>query len=51
MADVNPFSSMLNQEKIFKFEVPDKMVGLIIGKGGETLKNIALKSNTKIFVP
>lgn len=42
---------MLNQEKIFKFEVPDKMVGLVIGKGGETLKNIALKSNTKIFIP
>lgn len=51
VADINPFSSMLNQEKIFKFEVPDKMVGLVIGKGGETLKNIALKSNTKIFVP
>lgn len=27
------------------------MVGLVIGKGGDTLKNIALKSNTKIFIP
>jgi hypothetical protein len=48
---MNPFSSMHNQDKILKFDVPDKMVGLVIGKGGETLKSIALKSNTKIFVP
>jgi len=27
------------------------MVGLVIGKGSETLKSIALKSNTKIFIP
>jgi len=27
------------------------MVGLVIGKGTEMLKSIALKSNTKIFVP
>ena len=51
VADVNPFSSMHNQDNILKFDVPDKMVGLVIGKGGETLKSIALKSNTKIFVP
>jgi predicted RNA-binding protein YlqC (UPF0109 family) len=51
VADINPFSSMLNQDKIFKFEVPDKMIGLVIGKGGETLKSIALKSNSKIFIP
>jgi hypothetical protein len=41
----------MNQDKILKFEVPDKMVGLVIGKGGETLRSIALKSNTKIFIP
>ena len=51
VADVNPFSSMHNHDNILKFDVPDKMVGLVIGKGGETLKSIALKSNTKIFVP
>jgi len=27
------------------------MVGLVIGKGTETLKGIAMKSNTKIFIP
>ena len=31
--------------------VPDKYVGLIIGKNGETLKGIAQRSNAKIFVP
>ena len=25
-------------EKIYKFEIPDKMVGLVIGKGTETIK-------------
>ena len=39
------------QRNILKFEIPDKMVGLVIGKGTETLKGVALKSNTKIFVP
>lgn len=27
------------------------MVGLVIGKATETLKSVAMKSNTKIFVP
>ena len=27
------------------------MVGLVIGKGTETIKQIAHKSNTKIYVP
>ena len=27
------------------------MIGLVIGKGTETLKSVAMKSNTKIFVP
>lgn len=32
-------------------KVPDKYVGLIIGKSSETLKGIATRSDTKIFVP
>jgi polyribonucleotide nucleotidyltransferase len=32
-------------------KVQDKFVGLIIGKQGETLKNIASQTNTKIFMP
>lgn len=36
---------------ISRFEIPDKMVGLVIGKGTETLKGIAHKSNTRIFIP
>jgi hypothetical protein len=38
-------------KNVYKFEIPDKMVGLVIGKGSETLKGIALRSNTKIFIP
>jgi hypothetical protein len=38
-------------KNVYKFDIPDKMVGLVIGKGSETLKSIALKSNTKIFIP
>jgi hypothetical protein len=41
VADVNPFVSLLNKDKIFKFDIPDKMTGLVIGKGGDTLKGIA----------
>jgi len=51
VAESNPFVSLANKDQIFKFDIPDKMVGLVIGKGGETLKSIALKSNTKIFIP
>ena len=51
VADVNPFVSLLNKDKIFKFDIPDKMTGLVIGKGGDTLKGIAQQSNTKIFIP
>jgi len=46
VGDVNPFSGPMQQLK-----VPDKFVGLIIGKNGENLRGIAQKSNTKIFVP
>lgn len=34
-----------------KVKVPDKFVGLIIGKNGENLRGIAQRSNTKIFIP
>ena len=46
VGDVNPFIG--NPEK---FKVPDKYVGLIIGKSGENLKGIASRTNCKIFVP
>jgi len=51
IGEVNPFVSALNMDKLFVFDIPDKMVGLVIGKGTETLKSIALKSNTKIYIP
>jgi len=34
-----------------KIRVPDRYVGLIIGKSGENLKGVASRSNTRIFVP
>lgn len=46
VGDVNPFFG--SNEKL---RVPDKFVGLIIGKSGENLKGIAVRSNTRIFVP
>jgi predicted PilT family ATPase len=46
VGDTNPFVG--NMEKL---RVPDKYVGLIIGKSSENLKGIAQRSNTKIFVP
>jgi far upstream element-binding protein len=51
VADINPFITHANKSKVYRFEVPDKMVGLVIGKSTETLKSIALRSNTRIFVP
>lgn len=51
VGDTNPFISHANREKLFTFTIPDKMVGYVIGKGTETLRSIALKSNTKIFIP
>ena len=51
VGDLNPFVCPSNQDKLFVFGIPDKMVGLVIGKGTETLRQIALKSNTKIFIP
>lgn len=46
VGDTNPFSG--GSEKM---RVPDKYVGLVIGKSSENLKGIAARSNTKIFVP
>ena len=46
VGDINPFIG--NPER---FKVPDKYVGLIIGKSGENLKGIASRTNCKIFVP
>lgn len=46
VGDYNPFPGPHQ-----KVKVPDKYVGLIIGKNGDTLKGIAQRSNTKIFVP
>ena len=46
VGDTNPFYG--NTDKL---RVPDKYVGLIIGKGADNLKGVAQRSNTKIFVP
>ena len=46
MGDNNPFHG-----PHYPVQVPDKFVGLIIGKNGENLKGIAQRSNTKIYVP
>lgn len=46
VGDINPFNGPSS-----KVKVPDKFVGLIIGKNGENLRGIAQRSNTKIFVP
>ena len=46
VGESNPFIG--NTERL---KIPDKYVGLIIGKSGENLKGIAQRSNTRIFVP
>ena len=46
VGDVNPFTGHSQ-----KLKVPDKFTGLIIGKNGETLRGIAQRSNTRIFIP
>jgi far upstream element-binding protein len=51
VGESNPFLTSANMHKLLRYEVIDKFVGLIIGKGGDTVKGIALKSNTKIFIP
>lgn len=46
IGETNPFS---NPQRFVK--VLDKYVGLVIGKQGDTLKNIAAQTTTKIFMP
>jgi len=46
VGDTNPFPGPHQ-----KVDVPDKYVGLIIGKNGENLRTIASRSGTRIFVP
>ncbi|XP_055009503.1 far upstream element-binding protein 3 isoform X2 [Boleophthalmus pectinirostris] len=48
----NQFSSMLNTRALTTedFKVPDKMVGFIIGKGGEQISRIQLESGCKIQI-
>lgn len=46
VGETNPFSGFSE-----RLNVPDKYVGLIIGKSGENLKGVAARSNCKIFVP
>jgi len=37
--------------KVFEMDVPDNLVGLIIGKGGETIKGINRSSGAIVFIP
>ncbi|KAK7896009.1 hypothetical protein WMY93_021334 [Mugilogobius chulae] len=48
----NQFSAMLNSRALTTedFKVPDKMVGFIIGKGGEQISRIQLESGCKIQI-
>lgn len=46
VGDYNPFFGHAE-----RLPVPDRYVGLIIGRSGENLKGIANRTNTKIFVP
>ncbi len=36
---------------MFEMFVPDNLVGLIIGKGGETIKGINKSSGAIVFIP
>ena len=47
IGEANPFGEKPNK----KVEVADKYVGLVIGKQSETLKSIAIQTQTKIFMP
>jgi len=46
IGDKNPFPG-----PYFKMPIPNKQVGLIIGKNGDTLRAITNKSRAQIFVP
>lgn len=47
---MNPGMSVPGNQKE-EFPVPDNMVGLIIGRGGETIKNIHHKTGAFVFIP
>ena len=47
IGEANPFGQKANR----KVDVADKYVGLVIGKQSETLKNIAVQTQTRIFMP
>lgn len=34
-----------------KVEIPNNMVGLVIGKGGENINNLCMKTNCYVFIP
>ncbi|CAD5224177.1 unnamed protein product [Bursaphelenchus okinawaensis] len=44
----NTMTSMLQQKSVGEVIVPRSAVGIIIGRGGETIKRLAQESNTKI---
>lgn len=46
IGEANPFG-----EPVLSVRISDKYVGLVIGKQGETLKGIAMASDTKIYMP
>jgi len=46
IGEASPFGEPTHQVK-----VADRYVGLVIGKQSETIKNIAMQTRTKIFIP
>jgi far upstream element-binding protein len=43
---------MMNQQQAYNedFKIPDKMVGLVIGRGGEQIKRLQMESGCKIRI-
>ena len=50
VGEANPFETVANTNLIHRFTIPDRVVGMVIGRNQETIKGIAHKSNTRIFV-
>lgn len=50
IGQANPFETVANSGLIHRFTIPDRCAGTVIGRNQETIKGIAHKSNTKIFV-
>ena len=50
IGQANPFETVANSSLIHRFTIPDRVVGMVIGRNQETINGIAHKSNTKIFV-